>query len=725
MTDENDPNQNAFRANAHLLKLLGDELIGDDRLAVFELVKNSYDADADSVDVTLNLGDPNPNLVVWDHNADGMSLDTVKNKWLEIGTPSKRAENRVRTVKGRMPLGEKGVGRLAVHKLGNRLKVNTKNIDSKEVRITIYWPSLISGASYIQDTFVDIVEMEEGEFFFGAESGTRIEISDLNNTDWQRKDIRKLKRLITSLKSPFNYKTNFDINFKVPGRESDLKDILDSEDVLSRATWVFSFEIDESAKLSYSYEFAPPQLLKLENKSFSKKDTLLELIPLTKEEKKRRKEEKANTKVGEKNEIKYFLTSDDLKDIGPISGKFYIFTRNKVVMNADGSYQSIKEYLDEQCGIRVFRDGIRVFNYGESNDDWLGLNNLRVNNPGKKVSNNNIIGAIDLDLEKSLALKEKTNREGFDENLAFHQFKSIALSVIECFHGIHVEDRAALEKKTNLKEVSFGRSSFEENIKDIKVAIEENNLGRELTGKVSQIESDFRSMRDVTVNSGMAGMNLAVIFHEVERGIDQLSADIERSADYESLKEQAEHLSKILEGFTPLLRRNEHKLFSVKDLVSQVFVSTKYRFKHHKIISSSPLLTGESPDFKVKAPFGLIRGTLNNIIDNAIHWTSRERELKGEDSFTPAIRVITLLDWFPEGPALVVLDNGPGFSLPADIAVQPFKFTRTNGMGLGLYYADQVMSSINGKLIITTAEELELIDKYSGAAVALIFKMEQ
>lgn len=91
MTDENelDKSINAFRANAHLLKLLGDELIGDDRLAVFELVKNSYDADAEKVDVTLDLNLSKPRLVVWDHNADGMSITTVRDKWLEIGTPSK------------------------------------------------------------------------------------------------------------------------------------------------------------------------------------------------------------------------------------------------------------------------------------------------------------------------------------------------------------------------------------------------------------------------------------------------------------------------------------------------------------------------------------------------------------------------------------------------------------------------------------------------------------
>jgi Histidine kinase-, DNA gyrase B-, and HSP90-like ATPase. len=86
-----------FRANAHLLKLLGDELIGDDRLAVFELVKNAYDANATKVDVTLNLENENPHIIIWDHNGFGMTKDDILNKWMEVGTNSKRSQNKIRT----------------------------------------------------------------------------------------------------------------------------------------------------------------------------------------------------------------------------------------------------------------------------------------------------------------------------------------------------------------------------------------------------------------------------------------------------------------------------------------------------------------------------------------------------------------------------------------------------------------------------------------------------
>lgn len=707
---DKEKDQLPFKANAHLLKLLGDQLIGDDRLAIFELVKNAYDADAERVDVVVDLEADVPNIVIWDHKGDGMGIDTVRDKWLEIGTSSKRGDNRKRTEKGRMPLGEKGVGRLAVHKLGSKLVINTKAKDSKEVKITIDWPQLLSGATYIHETKVKVIELDQSEIFTGEKTGTRIAITDLHNTVWERKDVRKLKRLITSLQSPFESKGDFDISLDIKGRAKDMEDMLDVEDVLARAIWKFEFTLDTDGEFSYSYEFNPPELFKLEYKFEENKDRL-ELIPLTTEQKKLRKKE---------NREKYFIASDELDGIGPVSGTFYIYSGNRTVLNAQGSYQTLRDYLNEQSGIRIYRDGIRVFNYGEPNDDWLGLNAQRINNPGERVSTNNIIGAIGLDLEQSYLLEEKTNREGFDENDAYQLLHHIVLSAFEQFELLHVEDRVKLEQAAKGKADTQLRTSFDDNIDEIKSLIEEHNLEKELSGKIEQIETEFHQMREVTMNAGLAGMNLSVIFHEVEKGIDQLNADIHRNADYDELKIRAAQLSKVLEGVTPLLKRNEHKQFSISELIKDFFNTADYRFAAHDIISSVPILTGETPDFDVKGPYGLLRGVLNNVVDNAIHWTKIKREKDG-GNYKPAIRVQTLPDWFDEGPALVILDNGPGLSIPVDLAVQPFKTKRPNGMGLGLYYANQVMTSLRGRLLITTAEDLDLDGAYSGVAVVLVF----
>ncbi|MCE7657295.1 sensor histidine kinase [Vibrio fluvialis] len=704
-------NKHPFKANAHLLKLLGDQLIGDDRLAIFELVKNAYDADAEFVEVTVDLEADVPNIVVWDKKGDGMCIETVKNRWLEIGTPSKRGTNRTRTKKGRMPLGEKGVGRLAVHKLGSNLIINTKSKNAKEVKIEIDWPKLLSDVTYINEAKVSVIELDSPEHFTGGETGTRIEISSLHNTLWERRDVRKLKRLITSLRSPFEPVNDFDISLDIKGRNKEMADMLDVEDVLERAIWTFDFELSEKGNFSYNYKFNPPELFQLERRELSGENQL-ELIPLDSEQKKLRKKEDRE---------KFLITADDLQGIGAISGKFYVYTGNKKVLNAQGTHQSIRGYLSEQSGVRVYRDGIRVFNYGEPNDDWLGLNARRINTPGEKVSVNNVIAAIGLDLEKSFKLHEKTNREGFDENVTYQLFHHIVLSALEQFEIIHLEDRINLEeaaKSGKVEREPYG--TFDENIEIIKSVIDEHGLKKELSGKIERIEQEFNQMRDVTATAGLAGMNLSMVFHEVEKGVDQLTADIHRNAKYEDLKRRADQLSKILEGITPLLKRNEHKQFRMSELVRDYFQTAEFRFEMHDIISSAPILTGETPDFEIKGPYGLIRGMLNNIVDNAIHWTKLKREQEG-DGYKPAIRVLSLLDWFDEGPALVILDNGPGLTLPVELAVQPFKSKRPNGMGLGLYYVDLIMTSLRGRLLITNAEQLELDGAFSGVAVVLVF----
>src|SRR5204863_5354262 len=116
-----------------------------------------------------------------------------------------------------------------------------------------------------------------------------------------------------------------------------------------------------------------------------------------------------------------------LNGIGPIDGEFYIFDRDRAVLNLIGESQFVQTYLDENGGIRVYRDGIRVYNYGEPGDDWLGLDLRRVNTPTRNISRNIVVGAVDLSLDNSGSLIEKTNREGFVENDAYRRLRQIVL----------------------------------------------------------------------------------------------------------------------------------------------------------------------------------------------------------------------------------------------------------------------------------------------------------
>ena len=95
-----------------------------------------------------------------------------------------------------------------------------------------------------------------------------------------------------------------------------------------------------------------------------------------------------------------------------------------------GEQNPIKKWLSENQGIRVYRDGIRVYNYGEPNDDWLEMDSRRVNRLGKGINRRIAVGAVSLELEHSPNLVEKTNREGFIENETFLKLKVLINSAL-------------------------------------------------------------------------------------------------------------------------------------------------------------------------------------------------------------------------------------------------------------------------------------------------------
>lgn len=250
------PNRHPLRVQSHILRLLGDQLIGHDRLAVFELVKNSYDADASEVSITIELNEEDPCVKVED-NGSGMSLSVITGAWLEVGTDSKRsAEKRIRsTIFNRLPLGEKGVGRLAVQKLGKKLQVITKQDGSPEYEFNIDWDVLIGSSKYLNDNLsVEVIEHTSPTHFKNG-SGTYIKISDLYLKDWKRGDIRELYRLVKSLSNPFNRVDSFNVNLDVPGRQDEIKGLPDVEDMLDRAMWKLTYRLDEKGVFRWAYFF--------------------------------------------------------------------------------------------------------------------------------------------------------------------------------------------------------------------------------------------------------------------------------------------------------------------------------------------------------------------------------------------------------------------------------------------------------------------------------------
>src|SRR5262245_59554072 len=120
----------SFRPRARLLLLLGDQLIRDAGIAVFELVKNAFDADSPDVTITMSeVNDEKRGAIVVEDRGVGMDAETVSSVWLEPGTDYRireKAKGTPTSKYGRVPIGEKGVGRFAAHKLGRTIRLITR-----------------------------------------------------------------------------------------------------------------------------------------------------------------------------------------------------------------------------------------------------------------------------------------------------------------------------------------------------------------------------------------------------------------------------------------------------------------------------------------------------------------------------------------------------------------------------------------------------------------------
>src|ERR1051325_4900661 len=105
----------AFKPKARLIQILGEHLIKDATVGIVELVKNSYDADATLVNITMSNLNTDEALITIRDNGTGMDLDTFLNKWMNPASGHKEEQKgkQIRTKLGRLPLGEKGVGRFA------------------------------------------------------------------------------------------------------------------------------------------------------------------------------------------------------------------------------------------------------------------------------------------------------------------------------------------------------------------------------------------------------------------------------------------------------------------------------------------------------------------------------------------------------------------------------------------------------------------------------------
>lgn len=711
----------SIKASSHIINLLGDELIGSDSLALFEIVKNSYDADSPDVIVSFNdLRASNATIIIEDHGA-GMTPEVINNAWLTLGTDYKRKALKESPIYHRISLGNKGVGRLAVHRLANEITLYTQPIGSiYGSRLHINWNQLINSSDFINGMDVDVDNNLPNILPNGH--GTKIILSDLREKNWTRVKVGEMVTKLNSIINPFSLQNNFKIIIK--SNDSIVQDWINSvkspQEILKDSLYKFTFslyknpdDIGDNATFKWTYNFRPSTISKsivIKDNAISKVDVLQISSNLF-------------SFLGNKYKDQNLLKNHELEGIEFIEGEFYAFNMNSKILNSIygyGSIGKIKEFMVNYCGVRVFRDNIRVYNYGEPTDDWLGLDQARMKRLSSHFAKGQTVGAINLRLKDTRnTLREKTNREGFIENDYFNMLVAIVQSVFGHFERISQSDRDSIKAYIDSTVVQK-RVGFSDTIEELENKLQKRGLLNEYGGLVKKVKHDYDNMRDVMLNSGINGLNLTIVFHEVEREMGFISHDIsKKNYDIDNIRLRIRSLMDLMEKFMPLLKKNRTSNISASTLAKRAITIHQNRFLFHSIQTEFPLLSDRSLDFNIKGPGGLLMGALSNILDNAIYWVNIKREKDGFN-YTPKILVTSDQSNF-SGPAIIIADNGDGFQLPPEDSILPFRTLKPNGMGVGLYYVSLVMELINGKLLFPNISYIGLPQEYSGACIALVF----
>lgn len=218
-----------FRISAGLKNVIGRELISDKYIAIFEIVKNSYDAGATHVIITYKRNDNHEYTITIQDDGVGMNYDDITNKWFFVAYSGKKEKNRSESYVDKMTrhfAGAKGIGRFSCDRLGSELKLFSKKKNDLETHVVdVDWNKFEVND---KNEFVNIPVLyhTEKESILPKKHGTILLVSNLRE-EWSRNELLSLKRYLMKLISPDfnNADNNFAIKIVAPDEEEEDKKV--------------------------------------------------------------------------------------------------------------------------------------------------------------------------------------------------------------------------------------------------------------------------------------------------------------------------------------------------------------------------------------------------------------------------------------------------------------------------------------------------------------------
>ena len=402
-----------------ITKRLGTQLIPNNGVGLSEIIKNSYDADATKVQIQLvgAFGDnPDDCFIVIQDEGVGMNKADLQKKLFNIASEHKRG---TRTPKGRWVLGEKGIGRFAVERMAHELILYTKKEGAPEWKIEVNW-DLFETAKEVSDVEMPGTTDHSDKAFTSDQHGTILVMQKLREK-FDGNSMQEVKRTVGLLVSPFSDMNDFDLEVNVPP-EFEYHQFMDvvsmSREIADKCHFSCRALLDGTGRVQFDYVCNHP---------WSPAEG---------------REEKGSWEA-----VDLIGRNPKIKDVW---FNFHVFQRTAALLKDTGVTRSD---LDQVVGVRLYRDGLRVWPYGDiisrikkrdkkgkvDVDDWLGLTAQRMQDPTNWVGHDQVIGAIEISQEANPELQDKTDRHGLVENQEFEDLRDISTKIIGKFTRIYIK----------------------------------------------------------------------------------------------------------------------------------------------------------------------------------------------------------------------------------------------------------------------------------------------
>lgn len=710
--------EKVFKVDANALLTLGRNSIKDHTTAVVELIKNSYDADADTVLLEITAKSASTGRIRITDNGHGMSENDVEENWLRIGFSEKRAKKTTTTFM-RRKTGEKGIGRLSADRLGSILELKSKKVGRPATGLLVDWSKFEKPGQEVGQVKLTTLNSPSPvtpprRNRSRSRSGTELLIRGLRQR-WTGEDIRKLHEELSLLLPPYpELAKNFVIKFA-----NDIDNEFNGQIRYSDRT---EGEIEfkgtlQDGSLNYKLRHYSPD-------DRAKRRTVTRTIPWT-------ELSPDPDRDGEVEECK----------LGRLEVRLSFFVRRSDLLSGTGlSLRDLREFLDRNAGVRIYRDMVRVKPYGDPTSpdaDWLGLGERKIRDPAGvrrssfKIAPNQLVGAVFAGRDSTPNLEDSASREGLIDNDAFRQLRVVLMRCVNLIEGKYHElnrdkprqgskaskAKAAVKMLTgNLSSLSVELAGLQDRVSS-EIGHEVEAVQEQIQLILEQAESAKKDIEEIadqnTVFRGLAtvGIASAIFGHETSFAVTQAAGKViiakkvlsndppEVKKAIERLGQAQEYMSSVASwGKFALGRVNKDKRqrrrVSVSNLVNAILDELE------GLITESDIELRRAVAGEIEArTFPMdVEAVLINYLTNAYHEVKRHNAKR-----VIRVRLSQKKNGSREGFEISVADSGGGIPHEYVESIwEPLFSTKTDargkatGTGLGLSIVKSAVEESDG-----------------------------